>query len=82
MEKILVVDDDQSIRDTLSSYLKRQEYNVHSAENGAEALEISKKISRFDHYRCKNAGNEWSGIIKQSKRNRFTYSGYYDFCIR
>lgn len=45
MEKILVVDDDQSIRDTLSSYLKRQEYNVHSAENGAEALEISKKIN-------------------------------------
>jgi two-component system, NtrC family, response regulator AtoC len=45
VEKILVVDDDQSIRDTLSSYLKRQDYNVHSAENGAEALEISKKIN-------------------------------------
>ena len=40
MEKILVVDDDQSIRDTLSNYLKRQEYDVHSAENGVEALEI------------------------------------------
>lgn len=39
MEKILVVDDDQSIRDTLSNYLKRQEYDVHSAENGVEALE-------------------------------------------
>jgi len=45
MEKILVVDDDQSIRDTLSNYLKRQEYNVYSAENGMEALEISKKIN-------------------------------------
>ncbi len=45
MEKILVVDDDQSIRDTLSSYLKRQEYDVYSAENGVEALEISKKIN-------------------------------------
>lgn len=43
MEKILVVDDDQSIRDTLSNYLKRQEYDVHSAENGVEALEKIKK---------------------------------------
>ena len=45
MEKILVVDDDQSIRDTLSNYLKRQEYDVHSAENGVVALEIIKKIN-------------------------------------
>jgi two-component system, NtrC family, response regulator AtoC len=45
MEKILVVDDDQSIRDTLSNYLKRQEYIVHSARNGVEALEITKKIN-------------------------------------
>ena len=43
MEKILVVDDDQSIRDTLSNYLQRQGYDVHSAENGVEALEKIKK---------------------------------------
>ncbi|GBD87095.1 transcriptional regulatory protein ZraR [bacterium BMS3Abin03] len=44
MEKILVVDDDQSIRDTLSNYLKRQDYNVYSAENGVKALEIMEEV--------------------------------------
>jgi len=44
MEKILVVDDDQSIRDTLSNYLKRQDYNVYSAENGVDALEKMKEF--------------------------------------
>lgn len=43
MEKILVVDDDQSIRDTLSNYLKRQDYDVYSAKNGIEALEKMKE---------------------------------------
>jgi DNA-binding NtrC family response regulator len=45
MEKILVVDDDQSIRNTLSGYLKRQGFEIFSAENGKLALEIVKKES-------------------------------------
>ena len=45
MEKILVVDDDKSIRDTLSNYLKRQDFDVYSAENGKSALEITKRVS-------------------------------------
>ncbi len=45
MEKILVVDDDQSIRNTLSNYLKRQGFEIFSAENGKLALEIVKKKS-------------------------------------
>ncbi len=42
MEKILVIDDDQSIRKTLTSYLKKQGYEVLSAENGAAGIEIVK----------------------------------------
>ena len=34
MEKILVIDDDESIRQTLSNYLKRLGYSVLSAEDG------------------------------------------------
>ncbi|MCL5028492.1 MAG: sigma-54 dependent transcriptional regulator [Bacteroidetes bacterium] len=42
MEKILVIDDDQSIRKTLSGYLKKQNYEVLSAENGLKGIEIVK----------------------------------------
>jgi len=40
MEKILVIDDDESIRQTLSNYLKRLGYSVISAEDGKAGLEI------------------------------------------
>jgi len=42
MEKILVIDDDQSIRKTLTGYLKKQNYEVLSAENGLEGIKIIK----------------------------------------
>ncbi len=42
MEKILVLDDDQSIRKTLTSYLKKQGYEVLSADNGNAGIEIVK----------------------------------------
>ena len=42
MEKILVIDDDQSIRKTLTSYLKKHGYEVSSAENGTAGIEIVK----------------------------------------
>src|SRR3972149_11140034 len=42
MEKILIVDDDQSIRETLSSYLKRQGYEVSASEDGEKALGLIK----------------------------------------
>ena len=41
--KILVIDDDKSILKTLSSYLKKLNYEVYSAENGLEGIEIAKK---------------------------------------
>lgn len=40
--KILVIDDDLSIRKTLTSYLKKFDYKVFSAENGVEGIKIAK----------------------------------------
>lgn len=40
MEKILVIDDDESIRQTLSNYLKRLGYSVLSAEDGKIGFDI------------------------------------------
>lgn len=40
--KILVIDDDQSIRKTLVSYLKKLNYNVYSAENGLDGIETAR----------------------------------------
>lgn len=42
MDKILVIDDDQSIRKTLAGYLKKLNYEVLSAENGNEGIELIK----------------------------------------
>ena len=43
MEKILVVDDEQSLRDVLSIMLKRAGYAVTSAMDGEEAVELLNK---------------------------------------
>lgn len=40
MNKILVIDDDQSIRETLSNFLTREKFKVYSADNGKKGLEI------------------------------------------
>jgi DNA-binding response OmpR family regulator len=39
-KKLLIVDDDISVRETLSRFLLSQEFSVESAENGYAALEI------------------------------------------
>ncbi|MCF6268326.1 MAG: sigma-54 dependent transcriptional regulator [Melioribacteraceae bacterium] len=45
MNKILVIDDDQSIRETLYNFLKREKYETASAENGEKGLELIKTIN-------------------------------------
>ena len=50
--KILVVDDEQPLREALERALKSERYEVESAENGALALE-----------RMKTAGNEIDAIV-------------------
>ncbi|VAX15878.1 hypothetical protein MNBD_NITROSPINAE02-1267 [hydrothermal vent metagenome] len=39
----MIVDDEEGIRKSLSSYLKLEDYNVDTAENGKEALEKLRK---------------------------------------
>ena len=43
MEKLLVVDDERSMRELLELVLKREGYSVHTAENGTRALELIKQ---------------------------------------
>ncbi|WLR41232.1 response regulator transcription factor [Bacillus carboniphilus] len=40
MEKILIVEDEQSIARVLAAYLRKEEYEVKLAEDGVKALEI------------------------------------------
>ena len=39
-ETILIVDDEERIRNLVSIYLKKEQYNVLQAENGSEAIDI------------------------------------------
>lgn len=43
MEKILIIDDDESIRKTITNYLKRQGYEVLSAPDGISGVETAEK---------------------------------------
>lgn len=43
MDKILIIDDDESIRKTISNYLKKQGYEVFSAPNGLTGIDITQK---------------------------------------
>jgi DNA-binding response OmpR family regulator len=44
MKKILVIDDDTSTNESISTYLKEIGYEVFSASNGLEGLDIIKKM--------------------------------------
>lgn len=61
---VLVVDDDQAIRDSLQEALVMEGYVVHTAINGQDALDflnsLSKRLpARLYHPRSFNANNEW-----------------------
>ena len=42
MYNVLICDDDKAILDSLEIYLKNEGYNIFTATNGAEALEVAK----------------------------------------
>jgi len=46
-ERVMIVDDEESIREWLSIALKKEGYEIKCAENGEQALELYKK-DRFD----------------------------------
>jgi CheY-like chemotaxis protein len=43
-KKILIVDDEPGIRETLSSFLRPRHFKIYEAGNGDEALKVVKKI--------------------------------------
>jgi two-component system response regulator AtoC len=45
MAKIIIIDDDESTRETLSSYLNELNYDTYSAEGGIKGIEMVKKIN-------------------------------------
>lgn len=51
MAKILIIDDEQSIRNTLREILEYEKYDVKEAKNGEEGLQILKK-EKFDVALC------------------------------
>ena len=51
MAKILVVDDQKSIRNTLKDILEYEDHEVALAENGEEAIELFDK-SKYDLVLC------------------------------
>jgi CheY-like chemotaxis protein len=43
---LLVVDDEESVRDMVAQVLRRQGYTVLEAENGGEALKVAEEIAQ------------------------------------
>ena len=43
--KILIIDDEEAVRDTLENALRREGYELFFAENGKEGLSVFKKVS-------------------------------------
>ena len=43
--KILLVDDEKRILEVLEAYLEREGYEIHSADNGIDALKKAKNIN-------------------------------------
>jgi len=51
MSKILIIDDEKSIRNTLKEVLVYEKYEVHEAADGAEGLKLAEK-EKFDIILC------------------------------
>ncbi len=61
MAKILIVDDERAIRNTLREILEYEDYDVEDVDNGADALEIIKK-DPLDLVLCDIKMNKMDGI--------------------
>ena len=58
--KVLVVEDEPSLVDTLEYSLTRQGYHVIVAMDGVKALEAARQgTARFDRFRCDVTGIGW-----------------------
>lgn len=72
LKNVLVVDDEQMIREAVSSYLEKQGYHVFSAETGREALQILEKqmisLVILDLMLPDLSGEEVCSIIRKQSR--------------
>ena len=61
MAKILIIDDERAIRNTLREILEYEEYQVEDVDNGIEALELIKK-NEYDLILCDIKMNKMDGM--------------------
>ncbi len=61
MSKILIIDDEKSIRNTLKEILSYEDYEISLAENGLEGLELA-KTDEFDVILCDIKMPQMDGI--------------------
>ena len=63
MEKILVIDDEPIIRESMTAYLEDSGFMVCQARDGREGLAVFRRETRSGHGGPENAGNRRSGGI-------------------
>ncbi len=68
MARILIVDDERAIRNSLKEILSLEQYEVEVAENGLQAIEYMKKMD-FDAVLCDIKMPEMDGIEVLEKKN-------------
>ena len=61
MAKILIIDDEKAIRNTLREILEYEDYQVEDVDNGADALELIKK-NEYDLILCDIKMNKMDGM--------------------
>ncbi|WP_411275249.1 sigma-54-dependent transcriptional regulator [Daejeonella sp.] len=61
MAKILIIDDERAIRNTLREILEYEDYQVEDVDNGPEALELIKK-NEYDLILCDIKMNKMDGM--------------------
>ena len=62
-EKVLVVDDEETVRNLLQRTLEEAGYDVDTAANGEEALDRMSQLNRRGVSGCQNAGYVWHRSI-------------------
>jgi len=48
-KNVLVIDDEDDLRECVKEYFKRKQFNVFEAENGTDALKMIRKMKNFDY---------------------------------
>jgi DNA-binding NtrC family response regulator len=80
--RILVIDDDESIRTTMATILENEGYNVDTAENGKEAIEKSNadlyKVALIDFRLPDMKGTELLTALRETtpKTAKIMVTGY------